>query len=152
MLRRKFKKIVDFFNKMLGGEDIDSIQEIRKCKMSNLINNVFPNVFNNLMTDPSDEVIEWYKSYFGRVPSTKEDLQAIPKEREKQLKIYNQLFPEIVEDENKEAFDFDEFVNGLEITNSTPINRKDRLYTLGSHYKSAVQINQLRKNTSDGRN
>ena len=151
LLRRRFKKIVDFFNKMLSVKEENINQLILKQKMSNLINNLLPNLFNGLMTNPTDEMISWYKSYFGRTPETKEDLQGIVKEREKQLKIYNLMFPNIPVKENDTPFDFDAFVNGLEITNGVQINRKDRLYTLGSHYNSAVQINEHRKKlTSNG--
>ena len=142
MLRRKYQKIVDFFNKMIGEDEVDLTKEFLKRKMSNLINNLLPSLFNGLMTNPTDEMIDWYKKYFGRIPKTKEDLKAILNEREKQFQIYNQMFPEIVLDDGKEPFDFDAFVNGLEITNGVQINRKDRLYTIGAHYKSAVQMNK----------
>lgn len=151
LLRRRFKKIIDFFNKMLIVKEENITQLILKQKMSNLINNLLPNLFNGLMTNPTDDMIDWYKLYFGRIPETKEDLEGIVKEREKQLKIYNQMFPNIPVKENDTPFDFDAFVNGLEITNGIPINRKDRLFTLGSHYNSAVQMNEQRKRlTSNG--
>ena len=145
LLRRRFKKIVEFFNKMLGGKEENLTQQIMKRKLSNIINNLLPNLFNGLMTNPTDEMIDWYKAYFGRIPQTKEDLKGIIKEREKQLKIYNSLYPAIPVEENETPFDFDSFVSGLEITNGMPINRKDKLYTIGAHYKSAVQMNEQRK-------
>ena len=145
LLRRRFKNIVEFFNKMLDTKEEDFTKLLLKQKISNLINNLLPNLYNGMLTNPTNEMIDWYKSYFGRTPSSKEDLKAIMSEREKQLKIYNQLFPNIPVEENDTSFDFDAFVSGLEITNGMPINRKDKLYTLGSHYKSAVQMNEQRK-------
>ena len=133
---------------MIGEDEVDLTKEFIKRKMSNLINNLLPSLFNGLMTNPTDEMIDWYKRYFGRIPKTKEDLQAILQEREKQFSIYNQMFPEITLDDDKEPFDFDAFVNGLEITNGVQINRKDRLYTIGAHYNSAKQMNRLRENIS----
>ena len=113
--------------------------------MSNLINNLLPNLYNGMLTNPTDEMIDWYKDYFGRTPSTKEDLKSIMSEREKQLKTYNLMFPNIKVEENETKFDFDAFVVGLEITNGIPINRKDKLHSLGAHYKAAVQMNEQRK-------
>ena len=145
MLRRRWKVIVEFFNKMLETKEEDLTLLILKQKMSNLINNLLPNLYNGMLTNPTDEMIKWYKDYFGRIPSTKEDLKAIMNERTKQLKMYNMMFPNIPVKENDTPFDFDAFVSGLEITNGMQINRKDKLYTLGSHYNSAVQMNEQRK-------
>ena len=145
MLRRKWAILVDFFNKMLETKEEDLTLLILKQKMSNLINNLLPNLYNGMLTNPTDEMIKWYKDYFGRVPSSKEDLQAIMNEREKQLKMYNMMFPNIKVEENDTPFDFDAFISGLEITNGMQINRKDKLYTISSHYKSAVQMNEQRK-------
>ena len=144
-LRRRWIGIVEFFNKMLDTKKEDLTQLCLKQKMSNLINNLLPNLYNGMLTNPTDEMIDWYKEYFGRIPSSKEDLKAIMSEREKQLKMYNMMFPNIPVKENDSPFDFDAFVSGLEITNGMQINRKDKLYTLGSHYKSAVQMNEQRK-------
>lgn len=145
LLRRRFKRIIEYFNEMIAAEKKDLTQIILQRKLSNLVNNVLPNLFNGLMTNPTDEMIDYYKSYFGKDPETKEDLKRITLERDKQLKIYNSLFPEIPTNEGDAPFDFDAFVNGLEITNGTPINRRDRLYTLKSHFDSAVQMNATRK-------
>lgn len=144
LLKRRFIKIVDFFNEMLSQKDEDLTKQFIKRKMSNLINNLLPNLFNGLMTNPVEDMIKWYKSYFGHTPATKEDLKTIMKEREKQLKIYNQMFPKIPIKEDEVPFDFDSFVSGLEITNGIAINRKDKLFTIGSHYNSAVQMNNAR--------
>lgn len=144
-LRRRWAVIVDFFNKMLEIKEEDLTLLILKRKMSNLINNLLPNLYNGMLTNPTDDMIQWHKEYFGRLPSSKEDLKAIMNERAKQLKMYNMMFPNIKVEENETPFDFDAFISGLEITNGMQINRKDKLYTLGSHYKSAVQMNEQRK-------
>ena len=146
-LRRRWISIVEFFNKMLDTKEEDLTLLILKRKMSNLVNNLLPNLYNGMLTNPTDEMIKWYKDYFGRVPSSKDDLKAIMNERTKQLKMYNLMFPNIPvkENENDTPFDFDAFISGLEITNGMQINRRDKLYTLGSHYKSAVQMNEQRK-------
>ncbi len=145
MLRRKWLTIVEFFNKMLDTKEEDLTLLILKQKMSNLVNNLLPNLYNGMLTNPTDEMIDWYKSYFGRIPKSKEDLKAIISERQKQLKMYNLRFPNIKVEENDTPFDFDAFVVGLEITNGIQINRRDKLNTLGAHYKAAVQMNEQRK-------
>lgn len=146
LLKRKFHRIVDFFNVMIAGDDDqDEKMQFLKLKMRNMINNLLPNLYNGLLVKPTQEMGEWFKSYFGKDIETKEDLKLILLEREKQLKMFNQLFPEIDVQEQDEPFDFDQFVSGLEISTGNTINRRDKLYTLGSHYKNAVKLNKQRE-------
>ncbi len=144
VLKGKFAAIIKFLNDILGVEKPDMIKEIIKEKMSNLINNFFPNLYNALLLNPTKEMIDLYKSYFGKAPETKEDLQRILKEQEKQIKIFKSLYPDKKIEPDQE-FDFDAFINGLELTRGIHINRKDMLYTLGPHYKSAIELNRERQ-------
>lgn len=136
--------LFNFAREILQGDKGDLLDEYRKRKISNLVNNYLPAMYNALMWTDSSEIKGFYKDYFGKDFENINDLKAIQSEISKLTNQYNSLFSND-DDLPEKEIDFEEILFSIEISLGIPINRKEKLYKFESYYKKALEVIQSTK-------